>query len=145
LGSDGLNPPWFNRWNTDSGQYVYNYQHMPGSFSLIYTQDKNMNDSITMFGSENKINYSDDIISYKQQRTTKTNEYANNILVLQPDFSTLDNPLQENKFNTKDYPIVIAHINSNGDLLLTIMAKKLQSSKETINWFGKVELFVYIT
>ena len=118
---------------------------MPGSFSLIYTQDKNMNDSITMFGSENKINYSDDIISYKQQRTTKTNEYANNILVLQPDFSTLDNPLQENKFNTKDYPIVIAHINSNGDLLLTIMAKKLQSSKETINWFGKVELFVSIT
>ena len=65
-------------------------------------------------------------------------------MVLQPKFTTSANPLVNNVFNTKNYPIVIASINSSGDLLLTIMGKSLRSPSETMNWFGKVELFVSI-
>jgi len=100
---------------------------------------------MVLFGSENKNQYYDDVISYKESRVDSENEYANNVLVLQPNFATIDNPLRSSVYNTKDYPIMIASINSNGDLVLTIMAKSLKSSSETINWFGKVELFVSIT
>ena len=103
-----------------------------------------MKRTISLFGQESKIQYYDDIIGHKETKIEKTNEYANNILVLQPKFTTSANPLVQNNFNTKNYPIMIASINSSGDLLLTIMAKSLKSSSETMNWFGKVELFVSI-
>jgi hypothetical protein len=134
-------PVWSKDVDIDVENLNYKFTHVPGSFTILVNND---NDPI-MFGSENRHQYYEDVLGNKVDQLSTTNQYSNNILVLQPNYSSLNNPIMENKVNIKEYPRITSSINSDGDLVLTIEAKSLQYSHETINWFGKVELFVSIT
>jgi len=144
IGSLNNNPPWTNDLPVDLRSFNFEYTHIPGSFTIIANTDFYGNYVPVMFGYENRHQYYEDILNIKKSQQSTTNQYANNILILQPNYSSLSNPLLNN-FNIKDYPRVITHINSNGDLVLTIEAKRLQYTNETINWFCKSEIFVSIT
>ena len=146
IGTINTYPVWSNNLPaTDLTRMTYNYTHIPGNFAILMYNSLHGNDTPVMFGSENHHPYYEDVISNKQNSKVKINEYTNNILVLQPNFATMRNPIYQGKFNIKNYPRVTSHINSNGDLVLTIEAKSVQYSNENINWFCKTELFVSIT
>jgi len=144
IGTRNTHPSWSKNLNIDTGNLSYKFMHIPGSFTVLVDNT----DIPVMFGSENRHQYYDDVLTRKQDTVSlpdQKNQYSNNVLVLQPNYSTLKNPLKQNKFNIKHYPRVTTSINSNGDLVLTIEAKSLQYPNESIQWFGKVELFVSIT
>ena len=146
IGTINTYPVWSNNLPAaDLTKMTYNYTHIPGNFAILMYNTLYGNDTPVMFGAENHHPYYEDVISNKQNSKVKINEYTNNTLVLQPNFATMRNPIYQGKFNTKDYPRVTSHINSNGDLVLTIEAKSVQYSNENINWFCKTELFVSIT
>lgn len=117
--------------NGDGSQYLY--RHMPGHFSFIFNKNGATNGaSMTSIGPDKQFqNFS----SLPQENT----------LILQPKFSTINNPL-----NINNYPRVVASINSstNGGaddkLVLTIQGKSIESSSENIEWFGSVEFFASI-
>jgi len=158
IGISGSSPAWATEFPIDRSTLTYDYKHIPGSFTVLMYADYNKigtnletpygNLIPVMFGAENRHPYYEDVIKNKiddQLFGEQFNQYLNNILVLQPNYSTLNNPISENKNNIKHYPIVTSSINNNGDLVLTIRAKSLQYSNEQIHWFGKVEIFVSIT
>lgn len=102
------------------------YRHVPGHFSYIFTRTGG-NETVTCIGPEAQF----------QQLSAIP---QNNTLILQPKFSTLTNPL-----NTVNYPRINLSQNTDTDTFyLTIQAKGVQSTTETITWFGTMEIFASI-
>jgi len=104
------------------------YRHVPGHFSYIFTRT-GADETVTCIGPEAQF----------QQLSAIP---QNNTLILQPKFSTLTNAL-----DTTKYPKINLSQNFNtgsDDFYLTIQAKGVQSTTETITWFGTMEIFASI-
>jgi hypothetical protein len=102
------------------------YRHVPGHFSYIFTRTGG-SETVTCIGPEAQF----------QQLSAIP---QNNTLILQPKFSTLTNAL-----DTTKYPRINLSQNTGSDeFYLTIQAKGVQSTTETITWFGTMEIFASI-
>jgi len=105
---------------------TYSYRHMPGHFSHIFTKGTDNTNNVVAIGPDKQF----------QHFSTLPQE---DILILQPKFSTITNPLA-----TNSYPKIISSINTGDNLTLTIQAKSIKSDTENIEWFGSVEFFASI-
>jgi len=121
---------------------TYTYRHIPGSFSIIFTENDNI-PKLLSFGSENRHQTFVDSFSVLDNETCVNNNISN-ILNLQPNFATMMNPIENNKTNIKGYPRLVSSIDTNGILHLTLQAKSVEYTDEQINWFGSVEMLVTI-
>ena len=102
------------------------YRHVPGHFSYIFTRTGG-SETVTCIGPEAQF----------QQLSAIP---QNNTLILQPKFSTLTDAL-----DTTTYPRINLSQNTGSDeFYLTIQAKGVQSTTETITWFGTMEIFASI-
>jgi len=110
----------------DKGANLYDYRHIPGHFSHIFTKGTNNTNNVIAIGPDKQFqNFS----TLPPQDT----------LMLQPKFSTITNP-----FTVNSYPKVTSSINTNDNLTLTIQVKSIKSDTEKIEWFGSVEFFASI-
>ena len=126
----------------DPAGMTYTYRHIPGSFSIIFTENNNI-PKLLSFGSENRHQTFVDPFSVLDNETCVNNNISN-ILNLQPNFATMMNPIENNKTNIKGYPRLVSSIDTNGNLHLTLQAKSVEYTGEQINWFGSVEMLVTI-